>query len=237
MVSGAVADPAPREKPHCRHQQLIQYRQNQHGPGPPIFPLTSARKHSFPAAGDPAMQVPGNTLPALLILAIATAQPALANGGMFRGSGLKPGEVYDGRMLTVDELDACLGVEDDIRDLDSDIEQAEMLRSIEEQRYRSLDYRISVEKQTLDTSDARAVEHYNDLLDEHRKLTDAYNAGVASFNARLDQQSAAVDRFNGDCAAFGYYESDLLKARSLREKRLGAEIEAQKQAAAKIEQR
>jgi hypothetical protein len=45
-----------------------------------------------------------------------------------------------------------------------------------------------------------------------------------------------VDRFNSDCAAFGYFEADLLKARSLREKRLGVEIEAQKQAAAKIEQ-
>lgn len=110
-----------------------------------------------------------------------------------------------------------------------------MLRSIEEGRYRSLDNRISVEKQTLDTSDAKAVKHYNDLLDEHRKLTDAYNAGVASFNERLDQQTAAVDRFNSDCAAFGYYDSDLLKARSTREQRLSAQIEAEKRAAAQAQ--
>jgi hypothetical protein len=167
---------------------------------------------------------------ATLVLALVVMPPAFANGGMFRESGLKPGEVYEGRMLTVDELDACLEVESTLRTLDSEIDHAELSRSVQESRYRSLGHRISTEEQFLDTTDAKAVAHFNELVREHQQLIDAYNAEVEPINARIDRQAEATERFNSECL-FGYYDSDLLKARSRRERRLAAQIEAEQRAA------
>ncbi len=167
---------------------------------------------------------------AVIAWALVIAQSAAASGDMFRGSGLKPGEAYSGRVMTVDELDACLGIEADIRTLDSEITHAEMLRSLEDSRYRGLGHRISTEEQFLDKSDAKAVERFNELVRELQQLVNALNAGVEPINARLDRHAAAVERFNTECAAYGYNESDMLKARSARERRLNAEITARKQA-------
>jgi hypothetical protein len=162
--------------------------------------------------------------------ALVIAQPAAASGDMFRGSSLKPGQAYSGRVMTVDELDACLGIESDIRTLDSEITHAEMLRSLEDSRYRGLGHRISTEEQFLDKSDAKAVERFNELVRELQQLVDSLNAEVEPINARLDRHTAAVERFNTECAAYGYNESDMSEALSARERRLNAEIAAGKQA-------
>jgi hypothetical protein len=168
---------------------------------------------------------------AVIAWAVLIAQSAGAGGDLFDGSGLKPGQTYSGRRLTVAELDACLGVEADIRTLDSEIDHAEMLRSLADSRYRSLGHRISTEEQFLDKSDAKAVDHFNELVREHQQMVDDYNAQVEPINARLDRHAAAVERFNSECAAYVYYESDLSAARSARERRLSAEIAARKPAA------
>jgi hypothetical protein len=165
---------------------------------------------------------------AVIASALLMAQSAAASGDMFRGSGLKPGEAHSGRVMTVDELDACLGVEADIRTLDSEITHAEMLRSLDDSRYRGLGHRISTEEQFLDKSDAKAVEHFNELVRELQQLVDSLNAQVEPINARLDRHAVAVERFNTECAAYGYNESDMLKARSARERRLAFEIDARK---------
>jgi hypothetical protein len=57
---------------------------------------------------------------------------------------------------------------------------------------------------------------------------DAYNKLVAPLNDNIAAHKAAAERFNKQCAKIDYYESDLVKAYSIREKRIGAEIEKEK---------
>lgn len=173
---------------------------------------------------------PAQCLPSLLVIALfGGAATTQASGEMFRGSGLKPGEPYKGRMLSVDELDACLEVERTIRTLDSEIDQAELVQSLSNTRQRGLESVISAERQRLDLSDAGDVADFNAKVDELGREIDEYNARVQSNNDHILQRGAAVDRFNADCT-HGYYDADMLKALSLRERRLAAQIEAKKQA-------
>ncbi len=166
-------------------------------------------------------------LTCLLGLALAFAPTLRASGDMFRESGLQPGEPYRGRMLSVDELDVCLGIEAEIYALDSDIDQAELIQSLSDSRQRGLDMLISAERQMLDRSDEKAVADFNKKVDELGAEINEYNARVELNNGRINQRGALVDRFNADCS-FGYYDADILAARSRRERRLAAKIEAEK---------
>ncbi len=168
--------------------------------------------------------------PGLLAFVLVFAHPVRATGDMFQGSGLQPGEPYRGRMLSVDELDVCLGIEAEIYALDSDIDQAELIQSLSDSRQRGLDMLISAERQMLDRSDEKAVADFNKKVDELGTEINEYNARVELNNGRINQRGTLVDRFNADCA-FGYYDADLLAARSRRERRLAARIEAEKSTA------
>ena len=163
----------------------------------------------------------------LFASALVFAHPVRATSDMFRGSGLQPGEPYRGRMLTVDELDVCLGIEAEIRTLDSDTDQAELIQSLSDSRQRGLDMLISAERQMLDRSDKKAVADFNKKVDELGAEINEYNARVEHNNNRINQRGTLVDRFNADCS-FGYNDADMLAARSRRERRLAAEIEAKK---------
>jgi chromosome segregation ATPase len=167
-----------------------------------------------------------------LVFSCACINSTWASGDKFPGSGLKPGEAPEGRVLTLNELDACLEVERTLRRLDSEIDQAELIQSLSDTRQRGLDSIISAERQTLDRSDAGDVSEFNARIDELGREIDEYNARVEPNNERIRAHTAAVERFNAECT-FRYYEADMLKALSQRERRLAAEIEAETKAAEK----
>ncbi len=73
------------------------------------------------------------------------------------------------------------------------------------------------------------------MVGGHSEVIDELNAGVEAFNTMFDQQHKNSEDFNKNCAAYGYLETDLNKAYTIRAGRISAEIEAEKRAKARNE--
>ncbi|WP_147209273.1 hypothetical protein [Pseudoxanthomonas taiwanensis] len=55
----------------------------------------------------------------------------------------------------------------------------------------------------------QAVDRFNALINDHRRLVGTYNSKLPAVNARVDALNAAVDRFNARCADRAYYDHDM----------------------------
>jgi hypothetical protein len=143
----------------------------------------------------------------------------------FGGKALKPGERHDGKVMTVDELVVCIDLQ---RDLDSQKRKADSLEinaDLAQSRYRGLAQIIDAERGMLDTTDQHAIDVFNAKVQEQGAAVDAYNAVALALNDALSEQDALAGRFNAQCTTSTYYGSDLTKAYSIRERRLAASIE------------
>ena len=137
-----------------------------------------------------------------LALALCLAS-AMANGAdetdPFGGRALKPGEQHGGKVMTVDDLVACIDLD---RDLDSRKHEADSLElqvDLAESRYRGLATIIRAERQMLDNSDQHAIDAFNRKVEEHGAAVGAYNDLVVSLNAALAEQDDFAGRFNAQC--------------------------------------
>ena len=161
-----------------------------------------------------------------MILPMILALPChAADAEMFRGSALKAGAPHNGRTLSVAELDACLDIENEVTSLKSTIDQSDLFASVAESRYRGLAQVIDAKRSFLDTSDQEDIDDFNLLVKEQSDAVDAYNALVVPLNEAVGKHTSAVERFNAQCAEIDYYESDLVKAYSVRERRLAASMD------------
>ena len=139
-----------------------------------------------------------------------------------------PGAHSKGRTLTVGELDACVGIENEIRSLKSTIDQTDLIASVAQTHYVGLGQIINAKRQSLDDTNQREIDDFNQLVKEHGEAVDAYNNLVTPLNDTIAAHTAATGRFNQQCAEIDYYETDLVKAYSIREKRIGVEMEKEK---------
>jgi hypothetical protein len=165
---------------------------------------------------------PGRVLLVLCVLMATTAQAD--DTDPFGGRALKPGEQHAGKVMTVDELVVCIDLK---RDLDSKKREADGLElrvDLAESRYRGLSQIINTERQFLDNTDQREIDAFNAKVREHGVAVDAYNTLVVSFNQALSDQDALAERFNAQCTST-YYEADLTKAYSIRERRLSESMD------------
>lgn len=142
----------------------------------------------------------------------------------FGGKALKPGEQHDGKTLTVDELVACIDLQRDLKDKASQADSLEINADLAETRYRGLSQIIDAERRTLDTSDQHAIDAFNAKVEEQGAAVDTYNTVVVSLNEALADQDALAEQFNVKCTTSVYYASDLIKAYSIRERRLAASM-------------
>jgi hypothetical protein len=164
--------------------------------------------------------------PLAMVLCLATPMAAYAEDtDSFGGRALKPGETHDGRIMTVDELVACIDLQGELRERSRKADSLEMDADLSESRYRGLAQIIGAERRTLDPGDQHAIDAFNAKVHEHGAAVDAYNVLVVALNKALDDQTMMANRFNDQCSASTYRSSDLVKAYSIRERRLAASME------------
>ena len=172
-------------------------------------------------------------LPALaLALSVGAPSPAAAadtsRGDMFRGSAAV-GDKDTRPTMSLATLRGCVDLEIELRDLRSRNDSARISLELAEGRMRAADQWVQVMRQSLDRTDARAVDDFNEKLAEQGRLTDEYNALVDPYNRDLEAINAAVERFNAGCTQ-PYRESDMRTVRVEREAALRRSIEAREAA-------
>lgn len=146
----------------------------------------------------------------LLAVAVVLVSPAaMSADAPKKGNVLSLGQGKPvGKLLTRNELRACLAQEVRVRDLNKeaialqqslDGDKAEIGRRTDELR-QSLEM--------LDRTSEEAVSSYKAKSAEHDQLIDAYNAKLPTFNAKADALNAEREAFAKDCADRPYDEGD-----------------------------
>jgi wobble nucleotide-excising tRNase len=158
------------------------------------------------------------------LLLVLTLPCGASDGDAFHGTALKPGERAGERVLSLAEIDACLDLEYEIRDLDRVIDGTDIEADLAQSRYRGLAQVIDARRRILDASNQTEIDHFNGLVKEQGEAVDAYNALVTKLNDRIDAKTSATQKFNVQCAEIPYYEADLVKVHSIRERRLAASM-------------
>jgi hypothetical protein len=136
----------------------------------------------------------------------------------FGGKALKPGEQHDGKVLTVDQLIACIDLRNTLKQRSRDIDSLKLQAESAESRYQSQGRLIDALRSSLDRSDQDEIDSFNAKVEEHGALIDAYNDRVDLLNQAIDEQDGMADRFNAECTKSAYYASDLTRAYSIRER-------------------
>jgi hypothetical protein len=162
-------------------------------------------------------------LAASLCLALSVAGHA-EEADSFGGKALKPGEQHDGKVLTVDELIACIDLQNTFKQRNRDIDSLELQAELAESRYQSQGHLIDALRSSLDRSDQDEIDSFNAKVEEHGALIVAYNDRVDLLNQAIAEHDGMVDRFNAECTKSTYRASDLTKAYSIRERRLAASM-------------
>jgi hypothetical protein len=173
--------------------------------------------------------MPHRIVPAVVVwlllgpVATATAQESAA--ARRAGPALEQDMPPLPRMLAGARLKACVKLDEETRELDTQISIKGPYLTAAERQYEVLGERLDEWKPRLDLTDADEVDRYNRTLVEHGDAVDAYNALLPEFNALVAQQNDGVERFNRDCAERPYYRKQWLEASSVLRRERMAERE------------
>lgn len=126
-----------------------------------------------------------------------------------RGSGLHHGANHSGPVMSRNELRTCQTYEKslnaklaEIQRLDTDAkEKADTINQLEEE--------IVQRKKTVDNYSEESVNSYNKMIDNHKKLTEKYNAWIPILNSEVDKYKKSEEGFNKHCANKAYYLDDM----------------------------
>lgn len=138
--------------------------------------------------------------------------PALARRGRrvrMSGRGLASGATSSGPALSREALRSCISLQNAINQ-DADAIDASSAR-FESEKLRLDQYErvVAMQSASLDQFDAYSVDSYNQSVGIHQAMVQSYNTNLPSFNQRVADQNAAVERLNVRCADKAYFESDM----------------------------
>lgn len=162
-------------------------------------------------------------LAAALCLALSVTVHA-EEADSFGGKALKPGEQHDGKVLTVDELIACIDLQNTFKQRNRGIDSLERQAALAESRYQSQGHLIDAPRSSLDRSDPDEIDSFNAKVEEHGALIVTYNDRVALLDQAIAEHDGMVDRFNAECTKSTCRASDLTRTHSIREQRLAASM-------------
>ena len=146
---------------------------------------------------------------------------------MFRGSQGVTDRNDKRPTMSLETLRGCVALEYETRGLRRDFDSAKSNLERAERDFRSLDVVVQSRKQSLDLTDAREVDDYNEKVAEQGRALDAFNASVEPHNRLVDAIDAATARFNDECTR-PYLERDMRVVRMEREAAIRAELETSK---------
>ena len=141
----------------------------------------------------------------LPLLAVALAQAADKPAPKKEASfGTNKGGAY----LTKDQLRKCLAQEDAIKVQDADLVKEQAAIGARKAEIAKLGDDLKTRLETVDRTNAEAVNGYNEAVADRDKQIDEYQARVTKFNAGVDANQAAHDEFSQGCSSKRYFEED-----------------------------
>ncbi len=152
-------------------------------------------------------------------------------GSLFKlGRGAKSlngAKHYNYNTLTVEQLRACLLLEQKVDTSERQLNTAQDPIENQEKKVKQLEHEVSSLKNYLEIntnpsfytqeqvdSFNRKVERYNQSISQYNKKLETYKKMEAGYNSSVASHNAIVNSFQSDCAGKRYYEDDLVTAKS-----------------------
>lgn len=157
------------------------------------------------------------------IVAIALASTGLALAGNahawkevgLKGPGLSRDAQYSGRVLSREELRACVMRRDGLNAAVEQMHEEDVKWTKEAAAIRQLKEEIELAEPMVDRYDPEAVGRYNAMIDEAAKRTAAHHEGMKALGARYYEHKRLRSTFYQQCGA-RYYEDDLSALEAVR---------------------
>lgn len=124
------------------------------------------------------------------------------------GPGLSREAKYSGKILTREELRACLMRRDGLNEAVLRMHEEDQAWTKEAAALRELKEEIALMEPMVDRYDPEAVGRYNAMIDEAAKRTEAHSVGMKALGARYYEHKRLRSVFHQQCGA-RYYEDDL----------------------------
>ena len=134
---------------------------------------------------------------------------------------------YNSGTLTVEQLRACLRLEQKVDGSEFDLSSKQSPIEIQEQKLKSLEREMSNLKAYLDVDQnakfytQQQVDEFNSKVERYNQFISAYNIELehyktlgANYNRAIGQHNKLVNDFQVSCAGKRYYEDDLISAKS-----------------------
>lgn len=118
--------------------------------------------------------------------------------------------------LTRAELAACLADEEALRARNASLETRKQTLTATLADIHALEARLDATKETLDATDAAAVQAFNAAIDEHARLAADYNGALPEVNATIAAMNDTRRELDARCAHRAYDERDLAALRKER---------------------
>ena len=134
---------------------------------------------------------------------------------------------YDFNTLSVEEIRACLFLEQKANKSEKDLELEQPSISEKEKYLTQLDSEINILSRYLELNkntnfySQQEVDNFNNKVKRHNELIAVYNKEIASYksleatyNSHVTQHNSVVNKFQSECAGKRYYEDDFVAASS-----------------------
>ena len=148
-----------------------------------------------------------------LLISICAPAPALAADRKEAAFG-KGGT---GAYLTRDQLRGCLARQDKVRQQADEMTREQAALTELKAAIAKSGEQLKARLETLDRTNAEAVQAYNDEAGARDKQIDDYQARVDAYNAKVEASRAEKDAFGKGCDNRRYFEEDEIAIR--REKK------------------
>jgi chromosome segregation ATPase len=128
------------------------------------------------------------------------------------GRVLRGRKEYGPRVLTLDGLRRCVGLEAELDRADTELADMSANITVTKQA-------VATREQTLDSqrgalTSPEAIKSYNELVDEQSGANAQLAAQINAYNAKIDTSEQLVETYNRGCASRDYYEDDLKAVRA-----------------------
>lgn len=152
-------------------------------------------------------------------------------GSLFKlGRGAKAlngAKHYSSNTLTVEQLRACLLLEQKVDASEKQLNTEQNPIEKQERKIKQLEYEVSSLKSYLELnknssfyaqeqvdSFNQKVERYNQLISQYNKEFETYKKMEAGYNSIVASHNSIISSFQSSCAGKRYYEDDLIAAKT-----------------------
>jgi hypothetical protein len=111
--------------------------------------------------------------------------------------------------LSREQLRNCVAQQNQINSEAANLEKEGNALQVQQKELQRLEALIVQREPLANVYSQQSVDSFNALVENQRRLVDAYNAKLPAFNAKVARGQQIVDRFNAECAEHAYYESDM----------------------------